>query len=147
MPLCLVDLAELTGGTLRLAAMPPRDGELTAVHRIVLSPEEAVEGDIFWRLGPQVGDSELAFLRGALAVAMTGPAIEPWPGRASLQIANPGVVLADLIAALTDQREEFLLPASELKVLQLSPGRRFCIPPSAHLKCRTTKVKCRMHDE
>src|SRR5207244_2282299 len=81
MRLCLLDLAHATGGTLRLAAMPPRDGDLARVRRIVLWPEAAGEGDIFWCFGGHGCDAELAFLRGALAVAMSQPSIEPWPGR------------------------------------------------------------------
>src|SRR5687767_4695844 len=89
MILCLQDLVELTGGELRLAAMPPRDGELTQVRRIVLSAENANAGDVFWCLTRHAGEIELAFLNGALGIVAAGPSVEPWPGRFSLQIHDP----------------------------------------------------------
>ena len=141
MRFCLLDLARLTGGTLQLAAMPPLDGELTAVRRIVLSPDSAGKGDVFWCFGSRSCDAELAYLRGALAVVMAEPAIEPWPGRACMQIGNPAAALGDLIATLANGREEFLHPAPELKDLQLSAGRRSCISSSAHSKCRMSNAK------
>jgi hypothetical protein len=144
MRLCLLDLAQMTGGTLRLARMPPRDGELTGVRRIVLSPDVAGEGDVFWCLDGRPGDAELAFLRGALAVASTAPSIEPWPGRACLQSGNPELALADLIAALSGGCEVFSAPGLELKDLQLSAGQRSCISLPARSECRMTKIKCRL---
>src|SRR4029078_863227 len=66
MHLCLYDLAEITRGELRLAAMPPRERELTPGGKIVLSAAAVTSGDIYWDLAGRAGDLELAFLRGAL---------------------------------------------------------------------------------
>src|SRR5207237_5636717 len=65
MNLCLMDLAELTGGRLQLAAMPPFDGVLARVERIVLSVDRIDQHDVFWQLAYRPGDVESAFLRGA----------------------------------------------------------------------------------
>jgi hypothetical protein len=129
MNLCILDLAELTGGRLRLAAMPPREGELAAVERICLAADEARPGDVFWCLAGGGCDFDLAFLRGALGVVGSRQ-IEPWPGRFSLAVDNPALALERLFAGLL-RRSELLTPASgeeslpespELKTLQL-PGQ------------------------
>jgi hypothetical protein len=130
MSLCLLDLAQLTGGELRLAAMPPRDRDLALVRRIVLSPEAAREGDVFWCFDRRGCDAELAFLRGALAAAVAGPAIEPWPGRACLLLADPIAALAQLLNGISGGCQESLASSAELKVLQLCAARRVDIPPS-----------------
>jgi len=129
MNLCPFDLAQLTGGELRLAAMPPRDGELTPIQRVVLSAEAAGPGTVFWCMDRQSGDVELAFLRGALGVVAAGASIEPWPGRFSLQIDDPVAALRDLIAGLLARDEQFFDEGPELKVLQLCAARVADISP------------------
>lgn len=119
MNLCLDDLAALTGGVLRLAAMPPRDGDLAVVQRIVLSVEDVSSGDVFWCLGRHRCETELAFLRGALGVVAAGAAIEPWPGRFSLQIDDPVRRLKRLVDGLAASGDQSFDQSSELKVLQL----------------------------
>jgi hypothetical protein len=139
MPLCLVDLVQLAGGRLRLAAMPPLDGELTIVRRIVFEPALAGPGDLFWCLGTGGCDAELAFLNGALGIVGVG-SCEPWPGRFCLQVDDPIAALRRLVEALNhgflDDAElglqeakrpgtESFAEAPELKVLQLcgsTPG-------------------------
>jgi hypothetical protein len=139
MPLCLVDLVQLAGGRLRLAAMPPLDGELTIVRRIVLDPTLAGPGDLFWCLGTGGCDAELAFLNGALGI-VGAASCEPWPGRFCLQVDNPIEALRRLVEGLNHgffDDAEFALSAGnprgkesfsdpqELKVLQLcgsTPG-------------------------
>src|SRR6476661_7513949 len=93
MTLCLIDLADITGGRLRLAAMPPLDGVLARVGRIVLSPDLIEHGDVLWQLTCLPGETETAFLRGAFGVVASGRPAEPWPGCFSLQVDDP---LADL---------------------------------------------------
>src|SRR5262245_31674136 len=79
-PLCLLDLAEITGGELSLASMPPRDGELLLIRRIVLEPAIIQPGDVLWCLAERPCDAELAFLRGAAGVVTASPGNRPWPG-------------------------------------------------------------------
>jgi hypothetical protein len=119
MILCLQDLVELTGGELRLAAMPPRDGELTQLRRIVLSAEAARTGDLFWCLARRAGEIELAYLQGAMGVVAAGPPVEPWPGRFCLEIDDPIAGLSRLIESLLADREQSFDSGPELKVLQL----------------------------
>jgi hypothetical protein len=101
MQLCLRDLAELTGGELRLAAMPPRDGEFSIVRQLVLSAELAGEGDVYWCLGRRDCAAELAFLRGALGVVTADWRIEPWPGRFCLLVDDSIEALKRLVDTLS----------------------------------------------
>ena len=129
MILCLHDLVELTGGELRLAAMPPRDGELTQIRRIVLSAENATAGDVLWCLARRAGEIELAFLRGVLGVVATGASVEPWPGRFSLRIDDPQAGLSRFIEGLLAGREQSFDPGPELKDLQLCAAGLVDISP------------------
>jgi len=147
MRLCLLDLAQLTGGRLRLAAMPRRDGELALAGRIVLAAEDASEGDLFWCLDRHKCDAELAFLRGALAVVIGGRPIEPWPGRACLHVDDPTAALRRLITEIRGSGTKVLSTNAELKVLQLCAEPRCCISPPTRSECRMSKIKCRMNDE
>jgi hypothetical protein len=137
MQLCLHDLAELTGGKLRLAAMPPREGELAWVQRFVLNANAAGEGDVYWCLGRLDGAAELAFFRGALGVVVADRQIEPWPGRFSLLVDDPAAALQRLVEALirresagnwplavaaSPEKEETSSNPPELKGLQLCAG-------------------------
>jgi hypothetical protein len=128
MKLCLHDLGQLTGGKLRLASMPPREGELAAIGRIVLAVGDVCEGDLFWCLSQEACDVQLAFLRGALGVACAGLPIEPWPGRFSLHVDNAEVCLKRLIDGLP-RFQQSSINSPELKVLQLCAARRVDIYP------------------
>jgi hypothetical protein len=131
MHLCLIDLVELTGGKLQLAAMPPLEGTLAPIRRIVLSPDLIRPGDVYWRLAGQPGDMEAAFLGGALGVVIPGRPIEPWPGRFSLQVDDPVAALRCLVEHLAAFEEQSSRNSPELKVLQLCAATRVDIPPSA----------------
>jgi len=137
MQLCLRDLAALTGGELRLAAMPPRDGEFSIVRQLVLSAELSGEGDVYWCLGRRDCAVELAFLRGALGVVVADRRIEPWPGRFCLLVDDPIAALERLVESVTQRESRVdcwsaaaILPANEesgrelpeLKGLQLCAG-------------------------
>ena len=108
--------------------MPPRDGELALVRRIVLSAEAASAGDVFWCVARHCGNIELAYLRGALGVVVAGPATEPWPGRFSLQVADSVEALSRLIESIATDEQSFVGPP-ELKVLQLCAARVADISP------------------
>jgi hypothetical protein len=123
MNLCIADLAEFTCGAVRMAAMPPRDGGLAIIRRVVIAPDLAQAGDVYWRLAIEPGDVERAFSRGALGVVCARP-IEPWPGCFSLQVDNAAWSLRRLIERSLDGAEEFFDNRSELKVLQLCAARR-----------------------
>jgi hypothetical protein len=138
MRLCLQELAELTGGELRFARMPPRAGELSIVRRMVLDAEDAGEGDVYWRLGRGECSAELAYFRGALGV-VTEQAVEPWPGRFSLQVDDPVAALERLVELVIrresaekcvvlsgawETEKETSSQQPELKVLQLCAGFR-----------------------
>jgi len=123
MKLCILDLIQITGGKLRLAAMPPLDGELAAIERIVLFADAVRAGDVFWCLDRRACDVDLAFLRGALGVVAAGPPIEPWAGRFSLRVSDAASVLAELRGQLSGEN------AAELKVLQLCAARGADIYP------------------
>jgi hypothetical protein len=129
MNLCLIDLAELTGGRLQLAAMPPLDGVLARVGRIVLSPGAVDHGVIYWQLIASPGDIETAFLRGALGVVASGRLPQPWPGRFCLQVDDPLAALRLLVGHLDAVEELFSKSSPELKVLQLCGSDPSCIPP------------------
>jgi len=135
MHLCLYDLAEITRGELRLAAMPPRERELTPVGKIVLSAAAVTSGDIYWDLAGRAGDLELAFLRGALGAVTADRRVEPWPGRFCLEVSDPAGALAGVIDCLREAATEMAGEESgaefpELKVLQLYAAWGVDIYPS-----------------
>src|SRR5438552_13903810 len=128
MNLCLIDLAELTGGRLHLATMPPIDGVLARLGRIVLSLDAVDQSDVFWPLARRPGDIEMAFLQGASGVVSSSRRIEPWPGRFCLQVIDPLAALRLLIDRLDGLEEQFSRGTSDLKVLQLCAAGPSCIP-------------------
>lgn len=148
MTLCLFDLVRLTGGTLRLAAMPPRDGELTPIDRVVLCAADIALGDVFWRAAPQAGDVELAFFRGALGVVAAGPTGEPWPGRFWLGVDDLGGGLNEVAQALLAESAAGISgDSSELKVLQLCAATRPDIYPHTCERPANGRAnrRCRRH--
>src|SRR5436190_3052206 len=100
MELCLVDVAEITGGQLWLAEMPPCAGELATIGRIVFSPQAVGANDVFWSLANRGGDVEQAFLHGALGVVIAAEHVEPWPGRFSLHVDDAFAALERLMTAV-----------------------------------------------
>src|SRR6478736_2993744 len=90
MPLTLAELRDITGGQLRLAAMPPRHGETTHVGPITTDSRRIQSDMVFWGLKGQHFDgscfAEDALVRGAAGVVVTGRDVEPWPGRGSLRV-------------------------------------------------------------
>ena len=152
MKLCLQDLVDLTGGELKLAVMPPLDGELTPIERIMLRPDSIESGDLFWCLAAQRCDIELAFLRGASGVVCTNSTIEPWPGRFVLVVDDTIAALEQAVDGLSAQLnfgadKEFCDNAPELKVLQLCATHVADIsPPICGLSVRDRSAKsCQRH--
>src|SRR5262245_17866272 len=106
MNVCLIDIAEITGGRLHLSAMPSLDGELAKIDRIVLSPRLTCPGDVYWQLAGPPGDVQMAFFRGASGVVSSLCGIEPWPGRFSLQVDDATGALQRLVEAVANGCEE-----------------------------------------
>ena len=102
MPLTLAELREITGGRLRLAAMPPRHGETTHVGPIVTDSRRVQTETVFWGLqGPRFDGScfaEDALMRGAAGVVVAGRDVEPWAGRWSLRVDDALQALSTLAA-------------------------------------------------
>ena len=148
MNLCLQDLAELTGGEIKFASMPPLAGELTPIDRILLKPTTIEPGDLFWCLAANRCDIEQAFFRGAIGVVCTNRAANPWPGRFVLLVNDPFQALQSLVEGLAEQlalatEEVFRPDRSELKVLQLCANHRADNSQPVQTTCRPVKAKCR----
>src|SRR5262245_227932 len=90
MLLTLAQLRDITGGRLRLAAMPPCHGELAQVGPIVADSRRVQAQTVFWALkGPRFDGAcfaEDALVRGAAGVVVAGREIEPWAGRWALAV-------------------------------------------------------------
>lgn len=97
--MCIRDLRELLGGRLHFGPMPPLDGPLQAIGKVL--PTSRTAGPLDVVLGPTCdglgGDAfpEMAFAQGALGV-ITNRAITPWAGRFCLQVSNPDEALRRL---------------------------------------------------
>jgi UDP-N-acetylmuramoyl-tripeptide--D-alanyl-D-alanine ligase len=88
--LTLAQLRDITGGRLRLAAMPPRDGELAHVGPIVTDSRRVQADTVFWGMKGARFDgacfAEDALVRGTAGVVVAGREIEPWAGRWALVV-------------------------------------------------------------
>ncbi|MEX2141856.1 MAG: Mur ligase domain-containing protein [Pirellulales bacterium] len=102
MTLSIADLHEIVGGQLRLGEMPPRDGEFTAIGRIVTDSRAISVGNVFWGLPGTEHDgshfAEEALARGACGVVTSGRWVAPWAGRWSLEVANSAAAIWRLAA-------------------------------------------------
>jgi UDP-N-acetylmuramoyl-tripeptide--D-alanyl-D-alanine ligase len=90
--LLLRDVVIASGGALSLAAMPPRDSDLTMLRRSTATATAVQPGDVFWALlGRHVNgmhDVEEAFARGAAGAVIAGRTVEPWPGKFAIAVDN-----------------------------------------------------------
>ena len=104
MRLCIGDLAEIIGGQLVLASLPPLAGPYEPVRRIVVESREVRAGDVYWGLtAPGYDGSHLAedaLLRGAFGVVVSGRHIEPWAGRFSILVPDANQALVELAQCL-----------------------------------------------
>jgi UDP-N-acetylmuramoyl-tripeptide--D-alanyl-D-alanine ligase len=102
MQLSIGELCELLGGQLRLGSMPPRDGHLTPLGRIIADSRQVNAGDVFWGLRGERTDgahyAEEAYTRGATGVVTSGRWVAPWAGRWSLEVADANAALASFAA-------------------------------------------------
>ena len=99
--LCVGELAQIVGGQLRLASMPPLGGELEPLGRFVSEDQPIGPGDVvFVGLGRRdCGSRSMPdefYARGALGVVISGRQVEPWAGRFSLCVDDTPRALARL---------------------------------------------------
>jgi len=108
MMLTIAQLREITGGQLRLGAMPPRLGETIHVGPIVTDSRRVQADMVFWGLPGSQFDgccfAEDALVRGASGVVVAGRDVEPWAGRWSLRVDDSLKALWSLAAW---QRKQF----------------------------------------
>ena len=87
---CLRDITDVVGGQLRLGCLPPLDGELQPIHRIVTDSRDVRPGDLFWAVNILdncgANFAELAFSRGASGVVVSGRRVEPWAGKFCVEV-------------------------------------------------------------
>lgn len=85
-------LHKVLGGRLRMATLPPRDGEATLVRQVVTDSRRVEPGDVFWALPGQNGDGALfvedAFDRGASGAVVSGRYVQPRPGCWCLEVED-----------------------------------------------------------
>ncbi len=102
--LALGDLVDIVGGSLRLSSMPPRDGDMTPIERIVTDPRHVQSGDVYWAIptdasadcpGNQADAACEALMRGASGV-VSNQRVEPFAGRWAIEVADSLVALWEL---------------------------------------------------
>ena len=103
---CVRDIVEIVGGEVRLGSLPPLDGEMQPVDRIVTDCRHVRPGDVFWAAsnsGNHGADfAELAFSRGATGVVVSGRRVEPWAGKFCIQVGDTDEALRRLGAWARD---------------------------------------------
>ena len=92
MELTIQTLAEIVGGRLRMAAMPPLGGWWEPIAHVVTDLREVGPGDVLIASDDLLAQRPCwnaeAFDRGALGVIHAGPGLEPWAGRFSIQVQD-----------------------------------------------------------
>ncbi len=100
--LCIQELAEITGGRLRLGSLPPLGGEMEPVGRVAVDLRDVLPGDVFWPLETgeydNAGRAEEAFARGAMGVLAGHRNVEPWAGKFSIGVEDTRWALWQLAA-------------------------------------------------
>jgi UDP-N-acetylmuramoyl-tripeptide--D-alanyl-D-alanine ligase len=83
MPWSIEEMQQALGAAIRWADMPPREGEQSLVHRVVIDSRQVKSGDVFWALpGRSHHGTDFAydaFMRGAIGI-VSDRELEPWPG-------------------------------------------------------------------
>ena len=100
--LSIDQLVQITGGCLRMAALPPLGGLCEPVRRITVDSSRVESGDVFWELPRHnfecaAGAATHALMRAALGVVTTVADLEPFPGAFSLHVADPARALRNLV--------------------------------------------------
>ncbi|NIP84757.1 MAG: UDP-N-acetylmuramoyl-tripeptide--D-alanyl-D-alanine ligase [Planctomycetales bacterium] len=99
MHVSIQELARATGGRIRLADMPPRDGLHTTLGRLVIDSRLVQPGDVFWALPGQHAHgadfAHEALVRGAQGV-VADRRVTPLPGCFSLEVPDAQLALWEL---------------------------------------------------
>ena len=91
---CLRDITEIIGGELQLGSLPPLDGEMQSVDRIVTDSRLVQPGDVYWAATKWDDDgAEMAYARGAIGVVVSGHRVEPWAGKFCIQVDDANQAL------------------------------------------------------
>ncbi|REJ69029.1 MAG: UDP-N-acetylmuramoyl-tripeptide--D-alanyl-D-alanine ligase [Planctomycetota bacterium] len=102
MDLCLEQLRQVVGGEVNFGSLPPREGELVPIQRIVTDSRRVEAGDLFLALsGPNHDGANFAteaFSRGAAGVMVGDRSIEPWAGSFTLNVPDTMLALWQLAA-------------------------------------------------
>ncbi|MFO0902828.1 MAG: Mur ligase family protein [Pirellulales bacterium] len=109
---CIRDLVEITGGRLKLGAMPPIGGELQPLGRVVVDCRQVRPGDVYWSLdrdNPESGLPEEAFARSALGVVTAGRRVEPWAGKFAIQVEDSRAALRQLVRVARSRFQGYLV--------------------------------------
>lgn len=98
MTMSIRDVRELVGGRLQFGPMPPLDGNLETIRRILPTCQNVKPRDVvLWCQDQQPRDCflEEAYARGALGIIAQRP-VTPWAGRFSLTVEDTRYVLRRL---------------------------------------------------
>ncbi len=83
-------LAEVVGGRLRMADLPPLGGEWEPIGRIVADADEVRVGDVLLATPEELQAdpfcAEQAYDHGALGIITAGRGVEPWAGKFSIEV-------------------------------------------------------------
>ena len=100
MYLTIESLAEIIGGRLRMADLPPLGGMWEPLGRILTRNEDIAPGDVLFVLPELLQLNPCcvheAFDRGALGIVHAGKAVEPWAGRFSIGVDDVSLTLTHL---------------------------------------------------
>jgi len=90
------DLSQAVGSTIRWADMPPLEGPLAPIGRVVIDSRQVQRGDVFWALRGQrchgADYAHEALVRGALGV-VADRAVTPLPGTFSIEVPDGQLAL------------------------------------------------------
>ncbi|MCL4207116.1 MAG: hypothetical protein KJ000_31940 [Pirellulaceae bacterium] len=103
------DMTGAIDGHVQFGSLPPLNGDLEPIGRIVSDVRDVRPGDVWWALETSPHDSanraHEAFLRGALGVVVQGCSVEPWAGRFRIAVEDTRWALWQLAGA---SRRRFL---------------------------------------
>ena len=146
--LCIGQLAELVGGRLRLATLPPLGGLLEPIGELVFDSRQARQGSLFWAADDRSpGEScgfaaEAAYAERATGAVVSRRRLEPWAGCFSLEVESCDAALGRLAAwgrSQLDARGAQLIavvgqgagPAVRaIRSIVAAAGREVCVAPT-----------------
>ena len=102
--LSIGELAQFSGGRLRLSQLPPLGGYWEPIRRIQTEVTHIKPGDVYWPQSPGLMGCDEAFIRGALGVVCQTCRVEPWAGRFTLQVDS---LTESLVLAAAAARQQY----------------------------------------